>query len=347
MTVEPKPAADNASSPVKKSAKASRSKLKEKSAKPLRTKTPVKKKAAPAPKTDVRKAKPAVTISPVFRELSEPVLPELEHENRARLLMQSPTRLYFYWSVKENPYQLLRDAFGSDTGGYTLVLKLIELRRDTEVLVPADMDGQYWFDVEPDGEYQAEVGFYAINRPYFRIIYSNTVETPRRSPSTRVAVDSDWTVSANKFAEVLDVSGFTHDAFDVALIGDDPVAAERATKMAFSSFAGIPGESHARFSAEDMRHAMYAIASGRDLEDIRWKVSPKLFATLQERYRELSPRKAVTALNEYFGADEIDVTEEYLGPEVYGASLINFPRRLKTVRSAARYSPISSGSNRG
>ena len=261
--------------------------------------------------------------------------------------MQSPNKLYFYWSVKENPYQLLRNAFGSDTGSYTLVLKLINFRNDTEIILPADVDGKYWFDVEPDGEYQAEVGFYAVNRPYFRIIYSNTVETPRKSPSLRVAMDSDWSVSANKFAEVLDVSGFTHDAFDVAMIGDDPAAAESATtKMAFKAFAGTDADYFAKISAEDMRHAMYAFASGQTLEDLRSSVSPALFARLQERSAHLNPKKASSALTHYFGTEEVDITEEHFGPAVYGSSLINFPRTLRTSRTASRYAPVSSPSGR-
>ena len=343
FTLDAQPKIKRASSRAKRSAKAS---VKPAAKKAAGAAQKVTSKKTATPTTTVDAAQTAQTeaeVSPVFKALAEPVLPALENENRARLLMQSPTRVYFYWSVKENPYQMLREAFGKDTGSYTLVLKLTDLKRDTEVLVPADVSGEYWFDVEPDGEYQAEVGFYAVNRPYFRIIYSNVVETPRRSPSTRVAMDSDWTVSANKFAEVLDVSGFTHDAFDVAMIGDDPVAAEHATQQAFADFSGT---SFTRFSPEDMRHAMYAIASGHDLEHLRWRVSPQLFATLQERSADLSPAKAVSALNEYFGTEEIDVTEEAFGPTVFGASLINFPRTLKTVRSASRYSPVSSPAGR-
>jgi hypothetical protein len=347
FTNEPKPPAVRETSPIKRTVKVKTSPAAKKAASSAIAKTAVKKKAASDALTSVAPAAAQSEASPVFKALAEPVLPVLEHENRARLLMQSPTRLYFYWSVKENPYQLLRQAFGSDTGSYTLVLKLTNLRRDTEVLVPVDRDGEYWFDAEPDGEYQAEVGFYAVNRPYFRIIYSNVVETPRRSPSTRVADDSDWTVSANKFAEVLDVSGFTHDAFDVAMIGDDPAAAEAATEMAFSAFAGNSDEWSKKFSPEDLRHAMYAIATGHELENIRWKVNPRLIASLQERSAEIRPAKAATALSEYFGAEEIDITEESVGPTVFGASLINFPRTLKTVRSASRYSPISSRSHRG
>jgi len=61
-------------------------------------------------------AEPKVELSPVFKALAEPVLPELKRENRARLMMQTPTELYFYWTIRENPYQLLRQAFGNDTG---------------------------------------------------------------------------------------------------------------------------------------------------------------------------------------------------------------------------------------
>jgi hypothetical protein len=154
-------------------------------------------------------------------------------------------------------------------------------------------------------------------------------------------------VSANKFAEVLDVSGFSHDAFDVAMIGDDHSAAEHATRMAFTAFAGHEHQRSARISSEDMRYAMYAFASGQTLEDLRWKVSPELFVRLQERSNDLNAEKAASALNEFFGTEEIDTSEEHFGPAVYGASLINFPRTLKTNRSASRYAPVSSPTGRG
>ena len=43
-------------------------------------------------------------MSPVFRELANPRLPELRVPARLRLLMQSPSRLFFYWSVGAGPY---------------------------------------------------------------------------------------------------------------------------------------------------------------------------------------------------------------------------------------------------
>ena len=138
---------NTASSPAKKAPAKSKRTTKVAAAKKVKTvKTGIDVTSELAAKT------PEIEVSPVFKALAEPALPVLEHENRARLLMQSPTKLYFYWTVKENPYHLLREAFGSDTGSYTLVLKLTDLKHDTERILPAEAEGNNWFDVEPDGE---------------------------------------------------------------------------------------------------------------------------------------------------------------------------------------------------
>src|SRR6478609_5415833 len=52
------------------------------------------------------------TASPVFKLLARPTLPELKHETRARLMMQSPTRLFFYWSVARRSFQALHKTLG-------------------------------------------------------------------------------------------------------------------------------------------------------------------------------------------------------------------------------------------
>lgn len=295
---------------------------------------------------EIARKEPEVELSPVFKALANVELPELERENRAQLLMQSPTRLYFYWSIRENPWQRLRAIFGDDLGSYRLVLKLKDLKRGTEEIFPCDAEGNWWFNVEPDGEYEAEIGFYAVNRPYFRILYSNAVTTPRRSPSPRPASDAKWTVSANKFAEVLDMSGFTRDAYDVALAGDDPVTADNATHIAFSNFVDTSEFALNGISAEDIRYAMIAIAAGRTLEELRWRIGPALFAILQENAENLAAENARKALGEYFDIDESEWTEEEFSSAVYGASVVNFPRTLKrrSIKSAMspRYNPFSS-----
>ena len=55
---------------------------------------------------------PSTTLDempPVFRELALPKLPDLGHTARARLLMQTPNRLFFYWSLGSNPFQRRMD----------------------------------------------------------------------------------------------------------------------------------------------------------------------------------------------------------------------------------------------
>ena len=334
-------AAEAATSPVKKAL-----------AKPAAAeKTPVKARAKKKP--DVKKigvssktasVEPEVEVSPAFKTLSEPALPALKRENRARLMMQTPAELYFYWSVRENPYHLLKQAFGSDTGSYTLVLKLTESNTGEEEMHPAEAEGSWWFNVAPNGKYEAEIGFYAPNRPYFRIIHSNTIETPRRNPSPHRAIEAVWTVSANKFAEVLDVAGFAHDAVDVVMAGDDHQAAESAAHTAFARFSDSDRRDLRGITGEDIRYVLRALASGLGLEELRHSVAPRLFAVLQANADKLSAERAMTALSDYYDIDEPEYYEEIADSTVFGASLVNFPRTLRSRGPGSKLSPVGSHS---
>ena len=281
--------------------------------------------------------KSTVEVSPVFKALADVSLPELRRENRARLMLQSPTKLYFYWSVRENPYQLLRNALGTDIGSYTLVVKLTDQANGTDEMYPAEPEGQRWFTVEPDREYRAEMGFYATNRPYFRIVYSNTIETPRRSPSPHPASDARWTVSANKFAEVLDVSGFKRDAIDVAIAGDEPQHSTDASHNAFAHFIGRTAHLTRGIADAEVRNVLASMASGSTLETVRHQVSPELFGILQANSDRLTAVNAQAALGEYFNVDDADWSIERHGA-VFGSSLIHFPTSLK----ARALRPVSS-----
>ncbi len=272
------------------------------------------------------------TLSRVDKLLAEPELPQLERENRARLQMQTPTRLYFYWSVGENPWAMLRRAFGDETGSYTLVLKLVELRTEAEQIYDAEPEGDWWFDVEPDCEYRAEIGFYAPNRPYFRIVFSNSIQTPRRKPSPRRATEADWTVTADKFAQVLDVAGFSRDAVDVAIAGDDAARSASATHMALDQLTGGSGKSLQSVDDEDIRYAMVSLAAGYKLKELRWKISAELFAYLQANEIKLGEENARVALKEHFDIEELDLETEEFGPVVFGSSLVNFPRTRRSRR---------------
>jgi hypothetical protein len=316
------------------------------------TNKPKKEKKKNVDQTSVMAAdEPKVELSPAFKALADVKLPELQRENRARLQMQTPTRLYFYWSVKENPWSMLKNVFGEKLGNYTLVVKLIDLTLGREEVSQCEAEGNWWFDVEPDRKYQAEIGFYATGRPYFRILHSNVIETPRRSPSPRAATEAKWTVSANKFAEVLDVAGFSRDAFDVAMAGDDMGLAEDASHRAFRSFIGGGEFGLDGISPEEIRYALLALAAGVSLDELKNRVSPALFAILQANAGDLTSGRAMNSLSEHFEIEESEFTEEEFGPAVFGASLVNFPKTLKTrtvsskkpgIEFAPRYNPVSS-----
>lgn len=272
-------------------------------------------------------------LSPLDRLLADPVLPELPRENRARLQMQSPTRLYFYWSVKHNPFKTLSRAFGSSTTSYTLVAKLLNLSRGTEEVYQVEPEGNWWFNVEPDCQYRAEVGFYAPNRPYIRIVYSNTITTPRRSPSWRTDYVPRFNVSADEFSRVLEASGYSRDAFEVALAGDDRDTADALTLGAFSDLLGKLGLDLSAFDGDELRFVLLALASGYTLEDLKGKISDALFLKLSGSGVRISAEQALAALQERFDVDTEEVTEfEEIGPAVYGLSAVHFPRRVRTRR---------------
>ena len=349
------PAGPVTAKPAKKAVKTAVKTVK----KPVKKAVKAVKKAAAVPTLDVTHeiaaAEPAVEVSPVFKALAEVALPELKRENRARLQMQTPTRLYFYWSLRDDPWSRLRAVFGSDLGSYSLVVKLIDNHHGREEMSLCDAEGNWWFNVEPNGSYTAELGFYAPNRPYFRILYSNTVETPRRSPSPRAATESTWTVSSAKFAEVLDVAGFSRDAFDVAVAGDNFAASEDATHNALADYVGSRGHDLSGISGDDIRYALLALAGGAALEELRFKISPALFAILQANAGNAGTAgsgktRAMSALTTHFDIDESEFYEEDFGPAVFGASLVNFPKTLKTrtvsPKYAPRYNPVSSHSLR-
>lgn len=282
-----------------------------------------------APETDDR-----LLNDPVFAELAMPKLPELAKENRARLHMQSPNRIYFYWSIKSNPFRVLNKVFSGNVGSYQLVVKFVNLKTGREELRPVEAEGNFWYSVEADSTYRAEIGFYAPNRPYIRIIFSNTISTPRKSPSPRSAAEAEWAISSTSFAEVLDNSGFQSDAYEVALAGDDAVFAATATKRAFADLIGPAASDYTALDSDELRFALLALASGVALEELRGQISEALFLILGEHAAADNSDAALQALKRHFDIFEeiVDDVEEF-GPAVYGASLVHFPRkrRMKTA----------------
>ena len=273
-------------------------------------------------------------LSPVFRELANPKLPELPREARARLLMQSPTRIFFYWSVGANPYASLHRALGNGTSGYQLAMRLLDLTGQTEELNYVEGDGSWWFNVEPNREYRAEIGFYSPSQPFVRILFSNTIETPRKAPSPNPASEARWVVSPGRFARVLEASGFHSDAIDVAVEAKD--SGFLVSTIARS--AGIPESDASRLDYDDLQKALRLLAEGHTLEDLKWKVSAELFAILMERYSQLGGREFQRLFAPVLAEDGY-LDDESTETVTFGGSLVT-QRRPRFLRR--RYAPVSS-----
>jgi hypothetical protein len=172
-------------------------------------------------------------------------------------------------------------------------------------------------------------------------MFSNAVETPRKSPSPRSDFSLDWAVSSNQFAQVLDVSGYAQDAIEVALAGDDSEFAESATRNAFAQITGKQEVDFTRDDAAEIRFVLLALASGYQAENLRGQISKNLFAKLLEHAESLSAEKALNALQENFGEFADETIQEGFGQTIFGASSINFPRFSKR-RVLPKFAPISS-----
>lgn len=299
---------------------------------------------------DLTQAVEEVELSPVFKELAEPKLPALREENRAFLQIQSPTRVFFYWSLKQDSYNTLRRALGNRADDYFLAIRLTNLGTKQEEIHRVESKGSWWFNhIESDSKYRAEVGFYAPNRPFVRIVFSNTLETPRQRPSSNTAYQPYFAVNADQFAEVLDLAGFSEDAFEVYLQGDEPQIADEATQKAFAQLAGKGQIDFSSISLNELRYVLLALASGVSLFALRDQVAGNLFeflaALVDENPQALTEEKVILALEEFFGFSPFDeeIEEEFGAPTVFGASLINFPKQLRRKTSGFSPSKLKEG----
>ena len=282
--------------------------------------------AEPALARDLRPDENEEFSSPILELLAKPVLPELKHAARARLMMQSPTRLYFYWSVETRSFEALKNALGGSASDYTLALRLLDLTHDIEEVQAVEPEGSWWFNVRPDTEYRAEIGFYSVSRPFVRILFSNTIATPRKGPSPHSASEARWAISKDKFVDVLNVSGFESDADRV-----EAGALEQNIASTVSSYLKVAESEITAFDAEELRWALAELAAGTPIEDLKYRVSAALFAFLEKHLAQLN----ASAIRDNIGIAATEFEDEFIATPVFGSSLVNFPRRR-------RFAPISS-----
>jgi hypothetical protein len=126
----------------------------------------------------------------------------------ARLLVQSPRRLYLYWRFAREPRVLLREALGAAADHFSPAVRLVDATTGEEG-APAPADGSdYWFDVLPGRLLRAEVGFHGEGLPFVRLISSNTVETPPVGVSPVADAAPRFGAAEPEFERVLEATGF-------------------------------------------------------------------------------------------------------------------------------------------
>ena len=137
-------------------------------------------------------------------------------------------------------------------------------------------------------------------------------------------------MTAIEFAEVLDVSGFTRDAFEVALAGDDEQLADNATDNAFYQVFGIQKSNSEFIRSEEVRYALLALASGASHVELRGQISEALFAVLQENAEKLSAEKSLAALQEILTFSPRIFEEERKSLQPFSGEFDKFSKKLKS-----------------
>jgi hypothetical protein len=275
------------------------------------TETALEEAAIAAPGAEVKTRE--IERSPIFKKLADPQLPELPSDDRARLQLQSPNRVFFYWSSRKNPYDNLQRLFGERFRGYDLAIRLINMKDDSVRVMPADKSGTTWFDVASDASYRAELGFFSQNRPFIRVMYSNTIQTPRSSPSRRLASDSDFAVRTQQFADVLNAAGFAHENVAQDFAFADKLVADARAKEIAARLTRKKNETFKGISLAELRWVLVSLAAYIPLEELKLSVSEELVAWLEELEAKnpdaLKPDNVSAELQETLGEEFVDMVK--------------------------------------
>ncbi|HLL76062.1 MAG TPA: DUF4912 domain-containing protein [Pyrinomonadaceae bacterium] len=128
--------------------------------------------------------------------------------DQARLLVQSPRRLFLYWRFARDPRELLREAIGPAAENFRPAVRLVDVASGEEGQPSPAEGGDYWFDVLPGRLLRADVGFYGEGLPFVRLLSSNTVETPAAGVSRAEDEAPEFRVAEQDFNRVLEATGF-------------------------------------------------------------------------------------------------------------------------------------------
>ena len=280
---------------------------------------------------------PSPAVSDKLAELStdEP-LPASYKMDRARLLVQSPRKIYLYWELTRDPFSTLHRAFGHETDGYRLVVRLTNLDTDEETLHEASGTRSQWFNVQPDHSYKAEIGLYAPGRAFIRLLSSNVKRTPRATVSHQTAPAPEWHVSPADFSRVLDDAGYVSDALEVALEAADDATSGSATRIITQHLGGTSLPPTSEEEMAELRGVLTALAFGMAWEGLRPMLSKNLarwFDRLDFNDRTFDPARLIDIMHSTLGIEmsrlpfeaPSEAARRRAARVVHGASEVNLP----------------------
>ena len=159
------------------------------------------------PATDTGTARAATNQRDPLAALDD-TPPAVAEGDSIRLLLQSPHRLFLYWTFATDPHAALRDAFGQLGAHYRLTVRLVKVESGEEFLLDATEGRAQWFEVYPRHAYRADVGFHAADRPFVRLLSSDVVRTPPDSASHVSDEAQEFQLEAGEFVRLLSGAGY-------------------------------------------------------------------------------------------------------------------------------------------
>lgn len=138
----------------------------------------------------------------------EDSLPLALKRDSIQLLLQSPNKLFLYWSFASDPRAALHEAFGELAAHYRLAVRLVKVESGEEFVLDAPPERMQWFEVYPRHVYRADVGFHAPGRPFVRLLSSSEVRTPPDSASHLSADEQEFHIKSDEFARLLGGAGY-------------------------------------------------------------------------------------------------------------------------------------------
>jgi hypothetical protein len=204
-------------------------------------------------KTDsTRAATHAVAPSPDAPDHG--AMPVVLKRDFIQLLLQSPHRLYLYWTFARDPHATLREAFGALAAPYRLAVRLVNVEGGEDFLLDAPRERAQWFEVYPRHVYRAEVGFHAAGRPFVRLLSSNTVTTPPDRASHLSDAEQEFEIEAAAYTQLLGGAGYERYARGLADDAGGGVQLDLQGGASASATRPGAGAQTSRAAAEEYPH---------------------------------------------------------------------------------------------